>query len=381
MMRRSSRRIHWIVAASMALQIAITSLPSTGALADTAVGRDAGAVAARAELTSHLTSTGQALRLRAGTPAVGTRPGGGPAHALALAVVSATAGITATAEPAATEAGPAAPPSPAPTDTATPVDTSSPAISATIQVTTTAAATAGVTETGVTIVSTTTTTAAATATLTATVGATTTATLTTTATATAIGTAMITATATVTGTAETTASGTAAPAASPDARGTAPARPLTETASAAYGALPLVFEQNQGQTDAQALYVAHGHGSTLFVTGDGVLLNLATPCGQGTRAVSKRDASSDARQPACAGAGGAVLRLHALDTASSTPQVTAGQPLTGTVNYLVGSDPQGWQTGIPTFGQVTCRGIYAGIDLVYHGRGTATVARDHAATS
>lgn len=225
MMRRSSRRIHWIVAASMALQIAITSLPSTGALADTAVGRDAGAVAARAELTSHLTSTGQALRLRAGVPAVGTRPGGGPAHALALAVVSATAGITATAEPAATEAGPAAPPSPAPTDTATPVDTSSPAISATIQVTTTAAATAGVTETGVTIVSTTTTTAAATATLTATVGATTTATLTTTATATAIGTAMITATATVTGTAETTASGTAAPAASPDARGTAPARP------------------------------------------------------------------------------------------------------------------------------------------------------------
>ena len=44
-------------------------------------------------------------------------------------------------------------------------------------------------------------------------------------------------------------------------------------------------------------------------------------------------------------------------------------PLAGTVNYLLGSDPTGWHTNIPTFGRVAYANVYPGVDLVYHGDG------------
>ena len=37
------------------------------------------------------------------------------------------------------------------------------------------------------------------------------------------------------------------------------------------------------------------------------------------------------------------------------------------VNYLRGSDPSKWQTGIPAFAKVSYEGIYPGVDLVYYG--------------
>jgi len=39
----------------------------------------------------------------------------------------------------------------------------------------------------------------------------------------------------------------------------------------------------------------------------------------------------------------------------------------GRTNYLRGSDPAGWTTGVAAFGKVRCAGVYPGIDLVYHG--------------
>jgi hypothetical protein len=39
-------------------------------------------------------------------------------------------------------------------------------------------------------------------------------------------------------------------------------------------------------------------------------------------------------------------------------------------NYLIGSDPSGWLTHIPNFGQVRYSGLYPKIDLVFHGNGS-----------
>jgi YVTN family beta-propeller protein len=36
------------------------------------------------------------------------------------------------------------------------------------------------------------------------------------------------------------------------------------------------------------------------------------------------------------------------------------------VNQFIGDDPQGWRSGIPTYGEVRIRGVYPGIDLVYY---------------
>ena len=47
---------------------------------------------------------------------------------------------------------------------------------------------------------------------------------------------------------------------------------------------------------------------------------------------------------------------------------TAGtDPLPGKSNYIIGSDPQQWHTGIPQFAGVCYRSVYPGIDLVFYG--------------
>ena len=48
-----------------------------------------------------------------------------------------------------------------------------------------------------------------------------------------------------------------------------------------------------------------------------------------------------------------------------------GKRLQGRVNYIQGSDPSRWRTGVPTFGRVAYRGVYPGTDLVYHGNAGA----------
>ncbi len=42
-------------------------------------------------------------------------------------------------------------------------------------------------------------------------------------------------------------------------------------------------------------------------------------------------------------------------------------PLAGRINYLTGNDPSGWHRNLPTFGRVTYREVYPGIDLSYYG--------------
>jgi hypothetical protein len=63
---------------------------------------------------------------------------------------------------------------------------------------------------------------------------------------------------------------------------------------------------------------------------------------------------------------GAALRM-ALVGADPTPEVAGRGPLPGVVSYFTGSDPEGWHTGIPTFGRVRYRDVYPGTDLVFRG--------------
>ena len=43
------------------------------------------------------------------------------------------------------------------------------------------------------------------------------------------------------------------------------------------------------------------------------------------------------------------------------------EELPGRVNYILGKDPRRWRIGLPTYGRVTYRQIYPGIDVVYYG--------------
>src|SRR5437660_838584 len=52
-------------------------------------------------------------------------------------------------------------------------------------------------------------------------------------------------------------------------------------AAANYGNLPLVFEANQGQSDAQVDYLAHGQGYGVFLSKSDAVLSLANADGGG----------------------------------------------------------------------------------------------------
>jgi hypothetical protein len=132
-----------------------------------------------------------------------------------------------------------------------------------------------------------------------------------------------------------------------------------------YGNLPLSFEANQGQTDPQVRFLSRGSGYSLFFTD-----SAAVP------ALTRNDPRPD---PAGAdrAAGGKPLPLNRtnktdlvrmeLAGTSHDLQVAGADPLPGKANYLIGNDPARWHRGVPTYGQVKYTGVYAGVDLAYHG--------------
>ena len=122
---------------------------------------------------------------------------------------------------------------------------------------------------------------------------------------------------------------------------------LTRKAAATMINLPISFERNAGQTDAQVRYLAHGRRSGIFFTPGEVVLAL-----YGDRADN---------------ASVSALRLKWIG-ANRDAQIAPESPLAGRVNYFVGSDPAKWQTDIPTYARVRYHKIYSGVDVVFYGK-------------
>jgi len=132
----------------------------------------------------------------------------------------------------------------------------------------------------------------------------------------------------------------------------APAAGLTsgkEQLLSAYGQLPLSFEANQGQTDAQVKFLTQGSGYSMFLTASGAVMSLAKP-----------DAATTD------GATGVAL---ALNLVGANPAATAAglDALPGTSNYFIGNDPSQWHAGIANYSKVEYQNVYPGINLVYYG--------------
>jgi len=124
------------------------------------------------------------------------------------------------------------------------------------------------------------------------------------------------------------------------------------------GEAPLAFEANHGQVDRRVAFLARGHGYTLFLTATDATLALRAPVG---RTVSARPA-----RPARPAARTTVLRLHFVG-ADRHARIAGLDRLAGAVNYYGGRDRRAWRADIPTYARVAYRGLYPGVDLVYHG--------------
>jgi hypothetical protein len=147
---------------------------------------------------------------------------------------------------------------------------------------------------------------------------------------------------------------------------------------ARYAALPLAFEANEGQTDAQVKYVARGNGYKLFLTASQAI--MALPARKRTsevrdmmmnkrrgvarvKAMGRKRVLSRERESSVA-----VVRMNLLGS-NPNVQLSADNPQPGKVNYFLGKDPSKWRTNIPLYGQVSYHNIYPGVDLAFHGAG------------
>ncbi len=124
--------------------------------------------------------------------------------------------------------------------------------------------------------------------------------------------------------------------------------------------LPLSFEKNVGQTDAQVQFLARSSSGSFFLTQTEAVWRLHAP---EIPPDDRGPASSSAAKPAQADA---VLRLT-LSGANPAPKVVGAEPFPGKVNYLSGANRAARRTNVPTFGQVRCEQVYPGVDLVYYG--------------
>jgi len=123
---------------------------------------------------------------------------------------------------------------------------------------------------------------------------------------------------------------------------------LAHSPAVDFGKVALGFEPNVGQAGAGTDYIARGPGYGLQIGGGGATLTL------------------DPSTPTNPAATPTTLTIG-LEGAAADPVVTGQDPLPGTVNYLIGSDPSAWRTGVATYAKVVAHDVLPGIDQAYYG--------------
>jgi len=144
---------------------------------------------------------------------------------------------------------------------------------------------------------------------------------------------------------------------------------VTETGmTQGYGRLPLSFVPNRGQVDSAVQFVSRAPGLALYLTAGDATLVLVKHRPHGHRHLLSHGSALLATTglSATVPISAAAVRLHYVG-ANTAAQAIGQNPLPGIANYLIGRDPAGWRTGLPTYAQVSYHDVYPGVDLVYYG--------------
>jgi hypothetical protein len=141
--------------------------------------------------------------------------------------------------------------------------------------------------------------------------------------------------------------------------------PTREHLAERFGNFPLRFEKNVGQSGGAAQFIARGSGYSLFLSGTEATFLLTPPRPPQlkirTSAVERmRDAQRRAAERV-------EMRME-IAGANPSPVAEPLDALETRTNYLIGDDPRQWHTNIVNYGRVRFREVYAGVDLIYHGR-------------
>jgi len=125
------------------------------------------------------------------------------------------------------------------------------------------------------------------------------------------------------------------------------ASPTKGSPAARYAHLPMSFEPNRGQTADEVRFLSRGAGYTLFLTPSAAVLALR---------------SERAPEPSRT----AVVRMRLSGAANDAP-LEGLDELPGKVSYFKGTDSKAWTAKVPTYGKVSWRDVYPGIDVVFYG--------------
>src|SRR6266576_2085339 len=128
-----------------------------------------------------------------------------------------------------------------------------------------------------------------------------------------------------------------------------------------YGTLPLIFEANQGQTDAQVKFLCRGGDYGLFLTSTEAVLSMAK-AGRESKGETDATVERATQEESITG----VLQMK-LVGANPAPEISGLQELPGRSSYFKGRDPSKWHTRVPNYAAVRYKDVYPGIDLIYYG--------------
>src|SRR5262249_875722 len=126
--------------------------------------------------------------------------------------------------------------------------------------------------------------------------------------------------------------------------------PASITPAQAFANLPLTFIENSGQRDARIRYYAQGTRFAFYFTPRDIALTFL-----------KTSATPDAT----ASTGGYALSMRFVGGSPSAR--IEGARAQGSVNYLVGSDPSRWRTGLPAYTEIVYRDLWPHVDLRVQG--------------
>jgi hypothetical protein len=110
--------------------------------------------------------------------------------------------------------------------------------------------------------------------------------------------------------------------------------------------LPLGFEENRGQAEADVRFLAYASGYAVYLSRGSLLVRFdVKPHDQGH---------------------GEEIRIG-ITGADRSVEPQGIEVLPGTINYYIGKDPAQWKTGLRQFGRVRYGNVYPGVDLVFYG--------------
>jgi Beta-propeller repeat len=137
--------------------------------------------------------------------------------------------------------------------------------------------------------------------------------------------------------------------------------------AAEYFGLPLHFEPNLGQSPNYVRFIARTGSYAVLIDASGATIVL--PDRTHDDAASPVESLMPQVRARPSGSPPGLVRIDFVG-ANRKMLFEPSDRMAARVNYFVGNDPKRWRTDVPIYGKLRARGVWPGIDLVYHADGS-----------